>query len=59
MENNNADGYTPFAFTESEEEAKEFCINCGFWTVRDCWSIQYHPGGIMPKYKYTELPPLK
>jgi len=55
MENHNADGYEPYAFTENEEEAKELCINCGFWTVNDCWSIAAQPEKIMPKYRYKKL----
>ncbi|MCJ7696514.1 MAG: hypothetical protein MUO40_13975 [Anaerolineaceae bacterium] len=59
MENHNADGYLPFAFIENEKKAKEFCTAFGFWTVKDCWSIQFHQFGLMSKYKYTKLPLLK
>lgn len=56
MENRNADGYEPFGYRLTEEDAKEFCNSKGFWTGDDCYSINYYPNKIMHKYKYTEIP---
>ena len=55
MENHIADGYNPFSYVSTEKEAKEFCEPFGFWTHKDCWSIEYTQGGKMPKYRYKEI----
>jgi hypothetical protein len=59
MENRNADGYEPFGFKLTEQEAIEFCNAHGFWTGDDCWSINYHPDKKMPKYRYKEIQLIK
>jgi hypothetical protein len=55
MENRKADGYEPFGFKMTEQEAKDFCELQGYWTGDDCWSIQYKPNGRMWKYRYKEI----
>jgi hypothetical protein len=55
MENRNADGYEPFGFKLTEQEAKDFCELHGYWTDRDCWSIQFKPNKVMSKYRYEEI----
>jgi hypothetical protein len=55
MENRDADGYEPFGFKMTEQEAKDFCELHGYWTGDDCWSIQYKPNGRMWKYRYKEI----
>jgi len=55
MENRNADGYKPFGFKLTEQEAKDFCESRGYWTADDCWSIDHKPNGKMWKYRYTEI----
>ena len=50
-----ADGYKPFGYKLTEQEAKDFCDSHGYWTDKDCWSIVYHPNKRMPKYKYMEI----
>lgn len=55
MENHNADGYKPFGYLTSEEEAKIFCEKNGYWTPDDCWSINYHPNKQMWKFRYTKI----
>jgi hypothetical protein len=59
IENRNADGYKPFGFKLTEQEAKDFCESQGYWTAVDCWSIRYKPNGKMWKYRYTEIHRLK
>jgi len=56
MENRIADGYVPFGYKITKEEAIKFCENHGFWTERDCYSIAYKAGNKMAKYRYTEIP---
>ena len=56
MENRNADGYEPFGYRLTEEEAKQFCDSYGYWTEKDCYSIAYKAGNKMAKYRYTEIP---
>jgi len=55
MENRDADGYEPFGFKMTEQEAKDFCELHGYWTGDDCWSIQYKSNGRMWKYRYKEI----
>jgi hypothetical protein len=56
IENHVADGYTPNGFFLTEEEAKSFCEDKGYWTSKDCWSIRYgYKDGKMPKYRYREI----
>jgi hypothetical protein len=55
LENHNADGYKPFGFMLNEEDSKSFCDSKGYWTKKDCWSINFYKGGKMPKYKYKKL----
>ena len=54
-ENRNADGYEPFGYKMSEQEAKDFCELHGYWTSNDCWSIKYQPNERMWKYRYREI----
>ncbi len=55
LENRNADGYEPFGFKLTEQEAKDFCLSHGHWTGRDCYSIHFKPNKIMSKYRYKEI----
>jgi len=55
MENRNADGYKPFGYKLTEQEAKEFCESKGYWTDKDCWSVEYHPNKQMAKYRYKVI----
>jgi hypothetical protein len=55
MENRNADGYEPFEYKLTEQEAKNFCDSHGQWTREDCWSVAYHPNERMAKYRYKEI----
>jgi len=63
MENRKADGYDPYAYANTEEEAKKFCESKGYWSAGDCWSIGIqpwnYPDKIMPKYRYKALKHLK
>jgi len=52
MENYNADGYSPFAYADTEELAKEFCARGKTFTQKDCWSLMFGP---KPEYRYSEL----
>ena len=56
MENRNADGYKPYGYKLTEDEAKEFCESKGFWTVNDCWSIGFYDKAQIPKFRYKEIP---
>ena len=51
MENRDADGYDPYGYFITEDEAKEFCESKGYWTRKDCWSIMEK----MPKYRYKKI----
>lgn len=53
--NKRVDGYYPFGYKLTKKEAKEFCEQQGYWTEKDCWTIQYHPNKIMWKYRYREI----
>jgi hypothetical protein len=55
MENREADGYEPFAYTETETEAIVFCESQGFWTEKHCWSISFMKDKRMAKYKYRRI----
>jgi len=55
MENHNADGYEPFGYKLTEQEAKDFCESKGYWTDKDCWSVAYHPNKQMAKYRYKAI----
>ena len=55
MENREADGYIPFTFSETEEEAKTFCESKGYWTDKDCWSVSFMKDKKMAKYRYKEI----
>lgn len=55
MENRIADGYEPFGYKATEQEAKDFCESHGYWTSDDCWSIRYKSNGRMWKYRYKEV----
>ena len=55
MENRDAHGYQIIGFKLTEEEAKEFCKDKGFYTPNDCWSIDFVPLKMLPKYKYNEI----
>ena len=55
MENRNADGYEPFAYKLTEQEAKDFCDSQGYWTDKDCWSVSFYPNKRMEKYRYREI----
>ena len=60
MENKNADGYKPYKYAKTEDEAKQFCDSHGHWKESDCWSIRYsYPDGIMQKYRFVEIQNLK
>jgi len=37
MENRNADGYEPFGYVDTEEEAKEECSKGRMYNEKDCW----------------------
>lgn len=43
--------YEVFSFTETEEEAIDFCSNGGVLTKKDCWAILKS----IPKYRYFKL----
>lgn len=60
MENHNADGYVPFRYVLTEQEAKDFCESHGYWTREDCWSIRpyIYKDGKMWRYRYKEVKPL-
>ncbi len=58
MENRVADGYDPIGFVNTLEEAEKIVTEGGHYTPDDCWSAQYYPNGMMPKFKYTKLPKL-
>jgi hypothetical protein len=55
MENREADGYSPFKFVLTEEDAISYCNAQGFWTEEDCWSIAYKPDKKMMKYRYKKI----
>ena len=56
MENRDAHGYKIIGFKLTEEEAKKYCKNKGYYTPNDCWSIEYIvPVKLLPKYKYNEI----
>lgn len=55
MENRNADGYEPFGYKMTEQDAKDFCELHGYWTGDDCWSIKYKQNQRMWKYRYKEI----
>lgn len=49
--------YVPFAFTESEEEAIEFCKKGRSFTKDNCWAIRYvFKDGVAPEFSYQEIP---
>ena len=54
IENRIALGYNIIGFLPTEEEAKKYCANKGYWTRADCWAIHdaIFPNGRMPKFKY-------
>lgn len=52
MENHNADGYAPYGYADTEEEAKAFCAKGKTYTNKDCWSLMF---GANPEYKYITL----
>jgi hypothetical protein len=51
MENRNADGYEPFGYVDTEEEAKEECSKGRMYNEKDCWSLF----ADTPQYRYREL----
>ena len=55
MENRDADGYKPYGYKLTEQEAKKFCKSKGYWTENDCWSIMFYPNKQMAKYRYKEI----
>lgn len=55
MENRNTDGYEPFTYKLTEQDAKDFCEQQGYWTDKDCWSVAYYPNKQMAKYRYKEI----
>lgn len=55
MENRKADWYEPYGYKLTEQEAKEFCDSFGYWSEKDCWSIEYLPDKRMMKYRYNEI----
>ena len=48
-------GYSPFAYTDGEKEAREFCEK-GEKLGTGCWVTASHGA---PIYKYEEIKPLK
>jgi hypothetical protein len=52
MENHRADGYSPFGYTNTKEEAENFCMKGKTFTKEDCWSLMF---GSKPEYRYSEL----
>jgi hypothetical protein len=57
MENLNVDGYDLIGFVRTEEEAQRICTEGGYYTSKDCWSIQFYPEERLRKFKYTKLLP--
>jgi len=53
MENevDNAVGYKPFGYADSEDEARRFCENGRMYTKSDCWAIF----GEEPEYRYLQI----
>ena len=57
MENTHAYGYMPFAYADTEMEAKSVCASGRDYTAKDCWALEY--AGAMPQYRYTEIDNIK
>ena len=55
MENRVADGYDPIGFVNTIEEAQSIVDKGGNYTPKDCWSIQFCTGKILPKFRYKIL----
>ena len=55
MENRDAHGYQIVGYKLTENEAKDYCKNKGYYIPSDCWSIEFLPLKLLPKYRYNEI----
>jgi hypothetical protein len=58
-ENHNNNGYKPFGYKSTEQEAKDFCESQGYWTPNDISSIKFYKEQKMPKYRYRKIELIK
>ena len=51
-ENRVGNGYEPFAYADSFEEARDLCNKGRLFTGKDCWSLRY---GSKQEFRFIEL----